>query len=214
MSYLSFSKRWAGYLTTQARLSPEKEVILTYIIEVLVINLINLLLALMLGLLLGVLPGTAACIFTMFLFRHTAGGAHSNSPWRCGVATIIIFPLIALLAASLATMGKPYLDILSAAAVIIGVTAVILLAPVDSPAAPIISPARRQKLKYLSLAVILLLTIILFILRQSPWPLAGEIRLSIVFSIVWASFMLSKQGHQIFSFIDNIQIKRPPNKVS
>lgn len=211
MSYLSFSKRWAGYLTVQAGLPPEKEVILAYIIEVLVLNIINVFLTLMLGLLLGVLPGTFACLFTMFLFRHTAGGAHSNSPWRCGVATITIFPLIALLATSLSTMAKPYPDILSGAAVLIGAATVILLAPVDSPSAPIISPARRKKLKHLSLAVILLLAIILFMLRQNPWAYAREIQLSIAFSILWASFMLSKQGHQIFLLIDNFPNKKEPS---
>lgn len=205
MSYLSFSKRWASHLTARTGLSSEKEVILAYIIEVLVLNLINVFLALMLGLLLGVLPGTAACLFTMFLFRHTAGGAHSNSPWRCGAVTITVYPFIALLAASLSTMGKPYFDILSVAAVLTGAAAVILMAPVDSPSAPIISPARRQRLKFLSLAVILLLTMILFMLQQSPWDFARQIQLSIVFSILWASFMLSKLGHQIFSLIDKIQ---------
>jgi len=209
MSYLSFSKRWAGYLTVKARLQPEKEVILAYVIEVLVINVINLLLALLLGLLLGVLPGTAAVIFTMFLFRHTAGGAHSKSPWRCGAATITILPLLALLAASLAAMGNPYPVILSAAAVLTGAAAVILLAPVDSPAAPIISPARRKKLKYLSLAVILLLTVILFILQQSAWAWARDIQLAIALSILWGSFLLTKPGHQLFSFIDKLQPKNP-----
>lgn len=208
MSYLFFSKGCAGYLTAKAGLSSEKEVILAYVIEVLVINLINLFLALMLGRLLGVLPGTAACLFTVFLFRHSAGGAHSNSPWRCGAITIAAFPLFALLAASLSTLEQPYADILSVAAVLIGAAAVILLAPVDSPSAPIISPARRQKLKMLSLIVILTLTMIIIVLRQSPWVYARQVQLSMVFSMLWASFMLSKQGHQIFSLIDKMQITK------
>lgn len=208
MSYLSFSRRWAGHLTAKAGLSLEKEVILAYVIEVLVINLINVLLTLMLGLLLGVLPGTVASLFTMALFRHTAGGAHSNSPWRCGVITIAVFPLIALLAASLSTLKQPCVDILSAAAVLIGAVAIILLAPVDSPSAPIISLSRRKKMKTLSLIVILLLTMILIILRQSPWVFARQIQLCLVFSMLWASFLLSKQGHQMFLIIDKIQISK------
>lgn len=98
MSYLFLSRRTAGYLAAKAGLDQEKEVVLAYIIEVLVINIGNLLLTLLLGMLLGVLPGTVACIAAAVLFRHTAGGAHSKSPWRCTAVTIVLFPAMALLA--------------------------------------------------------------------------------------------------------------------
>lgn len=209
MSYFSFSSRWANYLTDQARLSSEKEVILTYVIEVLVINLFNVFMSLLLGMLLGVFPGTAAGLFTMALFRHTAGGAHSNSPWRCGVITIAVFPLIALLAKFLSTLQQSYVDILSFLAVLIGVVAILLLAPVDSPSAPIISSSRKKRLKILSFMVVLLLAVILLVQRQSSsWALARQIQLSIVFSIIWASFLLSKQGHQLFLLIDKIHLPK------
>ncbi|MDD3653685.1 MAG: accessory gene regulator B family protein [Desulfotomaculaceae bacterium] len=208
MSYLSFSSRWANYLTDKARLSPEKEIVLTYVIEVLVINLFNVFISLMVGMLLGVFPGTVAGLFTMALFRHTAGGAHSNSPLRCGVITIAVFPLIALLAEFLSTIKQPYVDILSFLAVLTGVVAILLLAPVDSPAAPIISPSRKKKLKILSLIFMLLLAVILIAQRQSSWAFARQIQLSIVFSIIWASFLLSKQGHQMFLLIDKMHLRK------
>ncbi|MDD4169817.1 MAG: accessory gene regulator B family protein [Desulfotomaculaceae bacterium] len=208
MSYFSFSSRWANYLTGKVGLAPEMEVILAYVIEVLVINLLNVFMSLLLGTLLGVFPGTAAGLFTMALFRHTAGGAHSNSPWRCGVITIAVFPLIALLAEYLSTLQRSYVDILSFSAVLTGVVAILLLAPVDSPAAPIISPSRRKKLKILSFIVVLLLAVILLVQRQSSWALARQIQLSIVFSIMWASFLLSKQGRQMFLLIDKIHFPK------
>ncbi|MDF9407441.1 MAG: putative accessory gene regulator protein [Pelotomaculum sp. PtaB.Bin013] len=206
MSYLAFSKRWANYLTVRTGLSHEKELVLTYVIEVLTLNLINIVAALMLGMLFGVLPGTATGIFIATLYRHTAGGAHSNSPWRCGIITITIYPLIALSAVKLSTLGKSYADILTASAIILGFVAMILLAPVDSPAAPIISPSRRKRLKISALIIMLTLSALLVVLSQITWDYARQLQMCIVVCIVWLSLMLTKQGHKLISFVDNIKL--------
>ncbi len=113
MSYLYISKRTAGYLAAKSGLSQEKELILAYVIEVLVLNVGNLLLTLLLGWFLGVLPGAVACIAAVALLRHTAGGAHSKSPWRCAAVTIAFFPAMALLASYLSAFEQQYTDILS-----------------------------------------------------------------------------------------------------
>jgi len=206
LSYLTFSKRWANYLTVKTGLSPEKELVLTYVIEVLTLNFLGVVVTLIIGLSLGVLPGTATGLFVAILFRHTAGGAHSNSPWRCGLITAIVYPLIALSAAKLSMLKEPYTDMLTAAAVLLGLAAVILLAPVDSPAAPIISPSRRKKLKITSVIIMLMLAVLLIVLRQSRWNYTLQIQLCIALSIIWLSLMLSKQGHKLISFVDNIKI--------
>lgn len=206
MSYLAFSKRWANYLTVKTGLSHEKELILTYIIEVLTLNVLSVVIALMLGMLLGVLPGTATGIFIATLFRHTAGGAHSNSPWRCGIITVTIYPLIALSAVKLSMLEKSYTDILTASTILVGLVAMILLAPVDSPAAPIISPSRRKRLKISALIIMLVLSVLLIVLSQSPWDYARQLQLCIAISIAWLSLMLTKQGHKIISFVDNIKL--------
>lgn len=208
MSYLPFSRRWAGYLAAAAGLPPGKEAVLAYAVEVLAINLINVLLALALGLLLGVLPGTAACLVAAALFRHTAGGAHSSSPWRCGAITVSVFPLMTLAAASLPPLKEPFDDILPAAALLAGFTAIIRLAPVDCPAAPVVSPFRRKKLKSLSLAVLTILAVILVLLRWSNWTAARQVRFGLVFSIFWVSFMLTGPGHRLISLIDGIKNKK------
>jgi len=208
LAYLSFSRRCAGYLTAQTGLSPEKEPVLSYVIEVLALSCINIVAALMLGLLLGVLPGTMACLATALLFRHTAGGAHSSSPWRCGVMTITVFPLIALLAVPLSALKQPCLDLLAASAVLYGLLAVIRLAPVDSPSAPVISPLRRKRLKALSVVVVLALAVLLVVLRQSPWACARQIQLCIAISMAWLSLMLGRQGQRLISLVDSIKVLR------
>lgn len=206
MSYLAFSRRWAGYLSAIAGLPAEKENILAYVIEVLAINIANALFTLLLGLLLGVLPGTIACLVVVALFRQTAGGAHSNSPWRCAVVTILVFPLLALFAAFLSSLKQPYTDILTAAAIVTGFVSVILKAPVDSPSAPIISDARRRKLKSLSIIIMLVIAAAVLFLRTSDLPYASGLRFCLILSVLWISFILSNSGHRLMVFIDNINL--------
>ena len=202
ISYLNFSKTWAGYLVRKTALSIDKEIILTYIIELLVLNLICITITLFLGLLLGVLPETVSCLLMVLLFRHSAGGAHSNSPWCCGIISVLVFPLIALLANIFSSLEQLYADILSSIVVLIGIITIIRLAPVDSPSAPIISPNRRKKLKTLSLILILLVTIVVFVLRQSTWVYAHEIQLSLIFGIMWVCLVLSEPGHKFIFWVD------------
>lgn len=208
MSYLFFSRRTAGYLAAKSGLDQEKEIILAYIIEVLVLNIGNLLLTLLLGWFLGVLPGVTACIAVAVLFRHTAGGAHSNSPWRCAAVTIAVFPAIALLASYLSGLDRIYADILSFAAILTGLVSVVALAPVDTPSAPIISPARRKRLKVLSIFAFMLITIAILFFRQGSWAYAKEIQLCLVLSLLWTSFNLSQPGHRLMSFVDGIKIQK------
>ncbi len=208
MSYLFFSRRTAGYLAAKSGLDQEKEIILAYIIEVLVLNIGNLLLTLLLGWFLGVLPGVTACIAVAVLFRHTAGGAHSNSPWRCAVVTIAVFPAIALLASCLSGLDRIYADILSFTAILAGLVSVVALAPVDTPSAPIISPARRKRLKVLSIFAFILITIAILFFRLGSWAYAKEIQLCLVLSLLWTSFNLSQPGHRLMSFVDGIKIQK------
>jgi len=206
LSRLVFSRSWARYLAANSNLSQDKELIITYAIEVLVINLINVLLTLLLGLLLGVLPVTAACLASVFLFRHTAGGAHSKSPWRCAMITVIIFPTLAFIATFLSQFNRISGDVISALAVLTGFTAVLVLAPVDNPAAPIISPVRKKRLKILSLMAVILIATAIIILGQVGWEQALAFRNGLSLSLLWISFVLSKTGHRAINFIDGINL--------
>lgn len=208
MSYLLFSRRAAGYLAAKSGLEQEKEIILAYIIEVLVLNVGNLMLTFLLGWFLGVLPGVTACIAVAVLFRHTAGGAHSNSPWRCAAVTITVFPALALLASYLSGLERIFSDIVSFAAILTGLVSVVALAPVDTPSAPVISPARRKRLKVLSVFALIMITIAILFSRQGSWVYAREIQLGLVLSLLWTSFNLSRPGHRLMSFIDGLKIQK------
>ncbi len=208
MSYLFFSRRCASYLGRQTDLPAEQETVLAYIIEVLVLNFLNIFFTLLLGAFLGVMPGTVTCLVIAILFRHSAGGAHSNSPLRCAIVTIAIFPLLALLGAYLSRLDQGVVDMLSAVAFGVGITAMIMLAPVDSPAAPIISPLRRKKLKYISITFVGLVIAAAMWLRGSQWQYAEMVRACITLTLLWVSFMLTDWGHKIMTIIDSISLKK------
>jgi len=207
MSYLPFSRHCACYLAAKAGLRPEQQDILAYVIELIALNTANILFALLLGFSLGVFRGTVVCLITIAIFRQVAGGAHSNSVWRCALVSIIIFPLLAFFAAFLSLHNTPfYNNVISFLALSAGFLSVILKAPVDSPNAPIISPLRRKKLKILSVLAAVIFAAIVLYLHLSSWVRAAEIQLCVSLSILWVSFILSKPGHIFFSCVDSIKI--------
>lgn len=208
VSYLKFSKSCAAYLSAQRTLSAEEEAVIAYTIEILTINSVNLLLTLLLGWLCGVLYGTVACLAVVVLFRHTAGGAHSRSPYRCAMVTIVLFPILALLAKQISLLNPLYSNGLAIIAIGTGIVEVSLLAPVDTPAAPIISPVRRKKLKNLSLFVVILISTIILLLWYSEWGIFSYLQQCLALGILWSSFILSKWGHLFMCYIDNIKLKR------
>ncbi|MEG6615086.1 accessory gene regulator B family protein [Peptococcaceae bacterium 1198_IL3148] len=206
MSYLSFSKRLANYLSLKTGLTSEQEIIITYAIEILVLNLINIVFTIALGALLGVLPGTMVALITVAAFRHTAGGAHLDSPVRCALLTIIIFPLIAIIAQQMCALSQIYIDIFMVLSIIIGLLTVILLAPVDSPGAPIISSTRRRRLKVLSIIMVVLIALVVVFLRESHWVYALQIGNCLALSVLWVSFILSGTGKWVMSKINQIKV--------
>ena len=208
MSYMTVSRRWASYLRAKTGVSREKEMVLAYAADIIIINLLNLTAILLIGFLLGILPATIAILATLFLFRHTAGGAHSDSPWRCACITILSTTLMSLGAILFSKYSKIGLDIFSLIALLLSFTALVTLAPVDNPAAPIVSPVRRKKLKRYALVVFLLAAAITLILRDSVWELAQVVRASLALCLLWVSFMLTGPGHRLLRWIDRTFILR------
>ena len=204
MSGEIFSKRWARFLSSQTGQNDETEAVLIYAIEILAISVINFVLTLGLGWLLGVLWGTLAALLTAILMRHTAGGAHSSSPIRCAIITMIIFPALALLAKQLAGLNPFIMDLLCLLMVLISFGLIWCFAPVENEAAPIISPQRRRSLRSFSFLAFFVVCICIFIIKQSLQPWAEDVYISIVLGLMWSTFNLSSPGHSFMLFLDGI----------
>lgn len=208
MSYLGFSSKWSADLARRHHLDDEKQAVLAYVIEVLVINLVNVLLAMLLGWALGVFWNTTVCLLTIAAFRHNAGGGHSESPWRCGMATIAVFPLLALGAVYINNWPQLYLDLLYLLAILIGFASIMRYAPVDNSKAPIVSPVRRKRLKFLAFSIMTIIALLIGGLRVSTWERSAQIAACLALSSLWAAFNLTPVGHRLWGFIDSIGIKK------
>lgn len=208
MSYLRFSTKWAASLARVHQLDEEKQTELTYAIEVLTLNSANVLCTLALGWALGVFRGTVVSLLTVAALRHSAGGGHSESPWRCALVTIIIFPLLALTASYINTWESYYIDILLLGAILAGLACILLYAPVDNPKAPIVSPARRKKLKIIAFLFMSFISMIIpFLLLNNwanGWANGSFLGICVTLSTLWASFNLTPLGHRFWCFIDRI----------
>ena len=206
MSYLIYSTKIAKYLVKKTNLTKEKEEVLAYAIEVLSLNLLNVGLTVLIGYLLGVLPGTLVCLLTVFAVRTFSGGAHSDSPWRCAAITALIFPIMALLAKQTMAFINPIsIDIFLAASFITSLFTAFVLAPVDSPSAPIISVKRRRKLKLLSMLSLTIIGVIAVLSRYGFITGNTELHLCIAFGALWSSFILTPIGHSFFRAFDGLK---------
>lgn len=207
MSYLGFSTKWATSLSKIHNLGEEKQAELTYAIEVITLNSVNAILTLALGWILSVFWGTFVCLLTIAAFRHNAGGGHSDSPWRCALVTMIVFPLLALASRYVSTWQPVYTDSLSLVSILVGFIVILIYAPVDNPKAPILSPIRRKRLRIYALLVMVLIAIIIIGLLFNSWEKISEIRMCLVLSNLWVSFNLTPLGHRLWVFIDKIGLK-------
>lgn len=205
MSYMRFSTKWAASLCKTHNLGEDKQAELAYVIELLTITIVDSVLVLTFGWILGVFWGTLTCLLTIAAFRHNAGGGHSESPWRCAIITIMVFPLLALSARYLSAWERLYTDLLTLISIVIGFGFILRYAPVENEKAPIKSPNRRKRLKNLALVVMLIVAVIIAGLFYSKWAMATEIRLCIVLSILWFSFNLTPLGKRMWLWIDGLK---------
>lgn len=208
MSREKFSKRWAVFLTSQTGQNKETEDVLIYAIEILAITVINVVLTLGLGWLLGVFWGTLAGLLTAVLVRHTAGGAHSSSPIRCALITMVVFPALALLAKQLAAFNPFISDLLCIIIIFISLVLIWRFAPAENKAAPIISPQRRRSLRTLSFLAFVIVCICILIIRQSVQSWAADVYVSVALGLMWSTFNLSYPGHSLMLFLDGIISRR------
>lgn len=204
MRFFEFSRIWAAHLAQLNNLDEDRQAEMAYAIQIIVITVIDAILTLAWGAILGVLYGTAFCLFTVAAFRHNAGGGHSQSPYRCALITMIVFPLLALTAHYIILNHFQYSYVLTATSIILGFTSILRYAPASNTKAPPLSSNRRNKLKIYALIIMFFLSLFILGLNQSSWDMAAEMGLCITLSILWVSFNLTKPANRLWQLIDNL----------
>ncbi|HUW63904.1 MAG TPA: accessory gene regulator B family protein [Spirochaetia bacterium] len=203
MSWFNLPKKMADELTRSLGLDENQEAIAYYGLQLVWTYILNLLAIGLLSVLTGTLAQALAGGLAGAIVRLFAGGAHSNSPWRCALVGAVVLTAIGRMAIFLSAFGAmilPYFMVLSTLVVLV---AIWLLAPVDSPAKPIIEIRQRRKLRSRAVGVVLVIFVLeaIFIIKY------GQSGFSVAFAVcmclLWQGFSLTGTGHRALHRLDS-----------
>ena len=150
--------------------------------------------------LLHCLPESLAAMLTVALLRSFAGGAHCNSPARCTIVTAFTFSLIGLAADRLEAWQPLNLRLYILSTTLVTLSAVLLKAPVDSPAKPILTQQHRRFLRRLSLLTVTALAVLQLIFQANA--VSDEIIIATGLGMLWEALMLTGPGHGLMFVLD------------
>ncbi|KFD40442.1 hypothetical protein DK28_0206270 [Peptococcaceae bacterium SCADC1_2_3] len=207
MLKLNFTKSIAAYLKEKLNLTPDEEEVALYGLQILIYTFTGFLAICLIGWLLGCFWTTLAVCLTAAGLRLFTGGAHSNSPLTCTLLGMVMVPLLGKIASLTAPFFTPLnVSLIIIPGFIISLIIIWRLAPVDSPAKPINSLEQRKKLRFYSVAMVLLLA-----LGQAFLLIKGQaltVVLALSLGLWWQTFTLTKTGHRFAIFTDNFKLRK------
>lgn len=207
MLKFNFTKSTAAYLKAKLNFTPDEEEVARYGLQILVYTLTGFITICLAGWLLGCFWTTLAVCLTAALLRLFTGGAHSNSPLTCTLLGMVVVPLLGKIAALTAPFFTPQsLTLIVVPGLILSLTIIWRLAPVDSPAKPITSLEHRKKLRFLAMAAVLLLTSGQALLLIKGQALTVVLALSL--GLWWQAFTLTQAGHRFATFTDKFRLRK------
>lgn len=196
MAYSKFSTRISNYLVKELNYPEEKKEILSYSLDTLLLLVIGYILILTMGWIIGIPGAVLATLLAGDILRKFSGGSHLSNPYKCLTATMIIY-----LSASFICVQAYYLwghlTVFKAALLVfcaLSLLTVIIYAPVDSAAKPIISPIFRKKLKIASVVVVLFFSALALFFNNSY--IGGSIACGLIVQSITLLPVFNKK-HQI-----------------
>ncbi|PRR75078.1 accessory gene regulator ArgB-like protein [Neomoorella humiferrea] len=193
----------AAYLKEKLNLTPDEEEIALYGLQVIIYPLISLLSISLVGWLLGCLYTTLAATLTAAFLRLWSGGAHSRSPLTCTLLGAVVSPALGKTSLILTPHLSPFnLFIIVILGSLLSLTFVWRLAPVDSPAKPLLSPEYRQRMRRLSITSVFFIAAVQIALLATAGAPAVVLALSL--GLWWQTFTLTRAGHRFATLIDEI----------
>lgn len=184
MSYSKFSNTVAGIVSKELSYDREKEQIIAYAVENLLLTVLGFIMILFVGYLFGAMLPAAVAAVSGGILRRLSGGAHAATPVKCLVFGSLGYGLIGFLAQEserfLLTTNS-YL--LPAVSLVVCFFSIIVFAPVDCPAKPL-STGLKKKLKRYSVIYLIVGTLIIFLITN--WLF----RMSIILGLLYQSITL------------------------
>lgn len=159
------------------------------------------------GLIFDVLIEALILSFTASFLRKYSGGAHASSPNRCALIGAIVFSLLGIIISKTSPLLTIKLTISTGLlCFIFSYYIVYKLAPVDSPAKPIVKEKTKQRLKKSSILTLHGLIITVLGLLGLYYKLGYKILLisaqCISLGSAWQSLTLTSSGHSLMASID------------
>lgn len=182
MSYSRLSNNLANYICKEINVDGERQEIITYAIENLLLGAGGFIFIIIIGFLFhAVIPAVAAAIVGALL-RRFSGGAHLSTPMKCLVVGAFAYGTLGVVSKYLAYQLPEMLPI---AGLIVSLALVSLYAPVDCPAKPIKSNLLRKKLKLGSICFVVV--VLLFVLTVN---ISHEVKFALTLGVLYQSITL------------------------
>ncbi|MDX9871251.1 MAG: accessory gene regulator B family protein [Clostridia bacterium] len=169
MSYSRLSTKASDYLAKELSFSEEKQQILAYSLDMLFLMIVGYIVLLLIGWLFGIPLAMISTLLSGDVLRKFSGGSHFSTPYRCLLATAVIYTSISWLSVEAFDRWnkEPALVIILIILCLISIFLVSRYAPVDSAAKPIVSPDFRKRLRMSSIMIVLLFSAVAVFMRES-----------------------------------------------
>lgn len=194
---MSIEKKLIDGLKNELKLSEDKLEIVTFGYRLFIYSILGYSFIVVLALLFGTLGASLTAAITASLFRIFSGGAHASTQKRCTIIGAVIFNLIGLTATICYNSISLYLiNLLFWITAIVALITFILYAPADTPGKPITTKVQRDKLKKISIALLVIWIVL------SKFVFKGETNtyklylLSSTLGLAWQSVSLWPSTYQ------------------
>lgn len=162
MAYSFISTKISKYLADELHYSDEQKIVLAFAVEGIILTISAFAAIMVLGFIIGAPWETFFAAVSGGLLRKFSGGAHCSTPLRCVITGAVLYSGIGLITKVLYSYGGQNIYSLLGVLIFGGfcLALILLYAPVDSPAKPIISPSFRKKLRLGSILTVLVFIVI------------------------------------------------------
>ena len=195
-------------IASELSYSQDQQEVIEYGLIALIQTAVMVAAVLLLGLLLGIFTEAAAVCFGVSILRKYTGGAHASSILSCTIISAFLCLSFAFLGRFLAgsITADAVLIVIAASVYLYAVAIAIARVPVDSPNKPIVSEAKRHRLKarsLLLLAVYFLVSAGLFFSRDFLDHAAG-ILFCLLIAVAWQMGTLTGPGNFLVEGSDRL----------
>jgi len=201
----------ANYLMKQKGENHEKRRVYFYGLQVIIGAIVKFIILFILAFVTETLLTTFLMAVVFASLRSIAGGYHMDTFGKCLGVSISMFMVFSIIARYTYPYWNDYYVIIFAIiAVAVSLFSICRWAPSDNPNRPITDPKEIKKFKNLSIAYLVIWTVISFVLIYTKLYM---IFLSFVFGLLLEIFSITPAGHTFFDFIKN-RLKRRKKKLS